>query len=765
MKNKIYLILTLILVVLIVFSLTCCSTKDPRVVSLNSQVGIYVKNDAKEITLNGESISVYKTYSDNITLEFEGYHIDGGYENKIIINDEYEYALSEKKDGHSGFVKYSVPLLGLNIVNGGMKVKFVAGADSTDIGLDTYYVRNVVINVGGKTIWSDNYDKNNYINEKIGLGENDINMDFRFGIVSEREFNFNIPSDDLDAFGCLLDDSVQGSFNLQIGSKSYVLENPKGNYSLTIKDGETITSDREINVIGNNIKSVYAYMDGVMINLPLKLSQSCWVNGNHVLDVVVIDQADYTVYESIEFTLEGNTSFDFSTTHNVYNNGAQDGLPNGIDNLGIKTEETSDIITPFSTTPFINFEILENTSKNVVWTGYVNANRTAFLQLYNFKTSSFDTVATSIAKSSDEFITLAFNYSHTDAYEFEGRTIARVSSMLIQSDFANPDGIVQHVSDVQYIVQRSAAQGDSSLGRQAKNALTAMQEYILKTNPDYAFISGDLVQKTVDEQEWKDVMEYLVDPILNGNVPLGVSSGNHDVGGLVAINPDGSNGLDDVLVYDFYEKYVGESKFIKMSYYGGGFENNRSHYDIVTVADHEFLFLHLGWGSTAYGVHVSSKDVKWAKEVLEMYPDITVVLSTHEYLNSFGGRTATGEYIFNELVKKYSNVKFVFSGHINGSSSKIDYLDDNLDGMNERVVLQLLTDYQEEEQLLGATFIRNLLFYKDYNNILFDIYSPTFVDNDIEVFENHNIVKSTSRFEYAFDIVQDGFGIKTRNFN
>lgn len=764
MKNKIYLILTLILVVLFAFSLTCCSTKDPRVVSLNSQVGIYVKNDAKEITLNGESISVYKTYSDNITLEFEGYHIDGGYENKIIINDEYEYALSEKKDGHSGFVKYSVPLLGLNIVNGGMKVKFVAGADSTDIGLDTYYVRNVVINVGGKTIWSDNYDKNNYINEKIGLGENDINMDFRFGIVSEREFNFNIPSDDLDAFGCLLDDSVQGSFNLQIGSKSYVLENPKGNYSLTIKDGETITSDREINVIGNNIKSVYAYMDGVMINLPLKLSQSCWVNGNHVLDVVVIDQADYTVYESIEFTLEGNTSFDFSTTHNVYNNGAQDGLPNGIDNLGIKTEETSDIITPFSTTPFINFEILENTSKNVVWTGYVNANRTAFLQLYNFKTSSFDTVATSIAKSSDEYITLAFNYSHTDAYEFEGRTIARVSSMLIQSDFANPDGIVQHVSDVQYIVQRSAAQGDSSLGRQAKNALTAMQEYILKTNPDYAFISGDLVQKTVDEQEWKDVMEYLVDPILNGNVPLGVSSGNHDVGGLVAVNPDGSNGLDDVLVYDFYEKYVGESKFNKMSYYGGGFENNRSHYDIVTVADHEFLFLHLGWGSTAYGVHVSSKDVKWAKQVLEMYPNKTVVLSTHEYLNSFGGRTATGEYIFNELVKKYSNVKFVFSGHINGSSSKIDYLDDNLDGMNERVVLQLLTDYQEEEQLLGATFIRNLLFYKDYNNILFDIYSPTFVDNDIEVFENPNIVKTTSRFEFAFDIVQDGFGIKTVNF-
>lgn len=765
MRKTRYLISALILTVLIVFSLFACSAKVPRVVSLNSQTGIYVKNDSDDIILNGESISVYKTYSDNITLEFEGYHIDDGYENKIIINDNYEFALDEKDGGHKGFVKYSISLLGLNIVDGSLKIKFVAGADHTDIGLDTYYVRNVVINVGDQTIWSDNYDRNNYINEKLGLGEEDINMDFRFGIVPEREFNFTVPSDALDAWGCLLDDSAEGSLDLKIGSKTILLESNKGSYSLTVKDGEIITSDREINVIGSNIKAVYAYMDGIRINLPLKLSQSCWVNGRHTLDVVVVDQTDYTVYESIEFTLDGNTYFDFSTTHNIYNNGAQDGLPTGIDNLGIKIDETENIVTPFSKSPFIVFEILQNTSKNVVWTGYVNANRTAFLQLYNYKTSTFDTVATSVASSSEDLLTLAFNYAHTDVYESEGRTIARVSSTLQQSDFGDPDGIVQHVSDVQYIVQRSAAQGTSSLGRQAKQALTSMQEYIVKTNPDYAFISGDLVQKTVDEQEWNDVIEYLIDPILKGNIPLGVSSGNHDVGGITAVNPDGSNGLDDALVYDLYEKYVGESKFGDMDYYGGGFENNRSHYDIVTIADHEFLFLHLGWGSTAYGVHVSSKDVRWAKEILEKYPDKTVVLSTHEYLNSLGLRTATGTYIFNELVKKYSNVKFVFSGHVNGSSSRIDYFDDDLDGMNDRVVLQLLTDYQEEEQLMGATFIRNLFFYKDYNNILFDIYSPTFVDNDIEVFENPDIVKSTSRFEYAFDIVQDGFGIITRKFN
>lgn len=764
MRKTKYLISALLLAVIMLLSLFSCGAKGQRVVSLNSQTGIYVKNNSKAVSLNGEVISVYNTYSKDITLEFEAYHVDGDYRNKIIVNDAYEFALDEQRDGHSGFVKYSIPLLGLNIIDGSMKVKFVAGADHTGIGLDTYYVRNVVIKVGTEEIWSDNYDRDNYRNEKLGLGEQDINMDLRFGIVSEREFCFTVPSKSLDAWGYLLDASFPSELNLTIGSKSILLESKRGSYTLSVADGEVITVDREIGLTGKNIKAVYAYMDGVSINLPLKLSQSCWVNGSHTLDVVVVDETDYTVRESIEFTLDGNTSFDFSTVHNVYNNGAQDGLPKFIADLGIKTDEGSDIVTPFSKQPFINFEILENTSKNVVWTGYVNANRTAFLQLYNYKTSSFDTVATCVADSSDDLITLAYNYAHTNAYESGGRTIARVSSMLCQRDYASYDGVVQHLSDVQYIVQRSAAQGTSSLGRQAKEALTSMQEYVVKTNPDYAFVSGDLVQKTVDEQEWKDVVEYLIDPILGGNVPLGVSSGNHDVGGLVAVNQNGVNGLDHELVYDYYRRYVGESKFSGMDYYGGGFEDNRSHYDIVTVAGHRFLFLHLGWGSSLHGVHVSKKDVSWAKEVLEMYPDMTVVLSTHEYLNSRGERTATGIYVYNALVKNYSNIHFVFSGHVNGSSSKIDYLDDNNDGMNDRVVLQLLTDYQEEENLLGATFIRNLYFYKDYGNILFTIYSPTFIDNDIEVFENADVVSSTSKFEYAFDIAEDGFGIITRKF-
>ena len=408
MRKLRYLISALLVVIFIFCALSGCGAGEPRVVSLNSQTGIYVKDGSKPITLNGESISVYNTYSDEITLEFEAYHVDGDYENRITINGTYEFALDEKNGGHAGFVKYSLPLLGLNIINGSMKVKFAAGADYTGIGLDTFYVRNVVIRVGNQEIWSDNYDLNNYKNEKIGIGEQDVNSDFRFGIVPEREFCFTVPQKTLNAWGYMF--SVPTSnLSLTVGSKSYQLESKMGSYSLSVTDGEVITADREISVTGNNIKAVYAAMDGVSINLPLKLSSDCWVNGKHTLDVVIIDESDYAFRETIEFTLNGSADLNFSTTHNIYNNGAQAALPTGISDLGIKTDASSDIITPFSELPFINFEILENTSKKVAWTGYVNANRTAFLQLYNFKTACFDTVATCVADSSKERITLAFD--------------------------------------------------------------------------------------------------------------------------------------------------------------------------------------------------------------------------------------------------------------------------------------------------------------------------------------------------------------------
>lgn len=767
MKRKITL--PLLGTLLLSSYITSCNgeTNEVKLQSLNNQSGVILgdKGYSKNAVINEKSVNPYLSYSKEIILRFDTHHVDTNYNNKLIINDTYEYDLKPSNESFDTYYTTEINLLGLNIIDGNFKVKFVSGSDKTGISLDTFYVRNVVLLVKDNEIWSEEYTKDNYLNEKIGLGESEINSDIRFGIVPQRTFTYNIAKSMLDCKGYMFaEEDYQDLMIVKTNNKTYEYENPLQSFSINLENNELIKEDRKLEIFSRNSKEIKAYMDGIEVSFPLTLSSSCWVKGKHLLEVIAYDEYGSILKKEYNFELADNGVPNSDSTYKVYNNGTNKGLTNSITNLGVEVSLENEVVTPFSSTPFVNFEITNNPSCNVVWKGKVNKNRVAFLQLYNYVKQSFDTVSTNKSSSSDEELLLAANYSNLTQYIKDGKTIARVSSKMIQDNYLNPDGLINHLSDVQYIVEKSAAQGDSILGKEAKTALTSLNQYVIDQNPDYALISGDLVQSTVDIKEWEDVMEYLIDPILENDVPLGVSSGNHDVGGLNAVNPNGSNGLDDALVYDYYEEYVGEDKFKDKSYYGGSFENNRSHYDVVNIAGHDFLFLHLGWGSSIYGIHVSIKDINWAKTILEANKDKTVVLSTHEYLGATGSRNLTGEYLFEQLVEEYENIKFVFSGHVNGSSSKIDVLDDNNDGINDRTVLQLLTDYQEEENLYGSTFIRLIKLYSDYNNILFDIYSPFYCDNDIIVFNNPDIVKSTSRFEYAFDISNDGFGIITIDF-
>lgn len=766
MKRKVSLLLTL--PILLTLLATGCNNSSCEIKYENTQIGLVLgkKGKVSEAIINSKTIKPYNTYSKNIKLKYETYHVDERYNNRIIINDSSDLALVTSNQSSDTFYAVSLDLLGLNIINGQMKVKFKSGTDETDIGLDTFYIRNVILEIDGNEIWSNEYTKSNFLNEKLGMGESTINSDLRFGMVCERTFTFNVDEKLLDVSGYILDDSLTSNdtIKVDVNKKEYEFNNLRSTYSINLDKNEVIDSDKTIEISTKNTKSSKFYLDDIEVSLPLKLTASCWSKGKHSLKIVLVDETNKTYEDTINFELKDNGEPTASTTHTTYLNGVGDLLPNSIKNLGVKVDDSEDLVTPFGETPFINFEISNNPTGNVVWKGLANKNRVAFMQLYNYATSKFDTVSTSKVNSSSEEVFLAYNYQGQNDYIKDGKTIVRVSSKQIQNDYSSPDAFLQHLSDVQYIVQKSAVQGDSVLGREAKQALTSMSDYVVSRKPNYAWISGDLTQKTVDEQEWKDVTNLLIDPILEGNVPLGVSSGNHDVGGLNAQNPNGSNGLDDVLKYEYYNKYVGEEKFNSYEYYGESFENNRSHFDLINILGTEFLFLHLGWGSSIYGVHVSDKDINWAKSVLEKNPNKVVLLSTHEYMDGKGNRTATGIYVYEKLVKQYSNIKFVFSGHCNGSSKMITNIDDNNDGVNDRSVLQLLTDYQEEEDLYGATFIRELSLYKDYNNILFDIYSPFFIDNDITVFENCDIVKSTSRFNYAFDLSNDGFGLVTKKF-
>jgi hypothetical protein len=128
-------------------------------------------------------------------------------------------------------------------------------------------------------------------------------------------------------------------------------------------------------------------------------------------------------------------------------------------------------------------------------------------------------------------------------------------------------------------------------------------------------------------------------------------------------------------------------------------------------------------------------------------------------MGNAGLRSGTGATLYASLVLPNPQVKMVLSGHINGSSSRIDLVDDNNDGLMDREIIQVLTNFQEEENLYGASFIRRLGLDFENRRLIFDLYSPFFNDYDVFVNDKKDFVGDHKAFYIDFDIEQNGYGL------
>lgn len=108
---------------------------------------------------------------------------------------------------------------------------------------------------------------------------------------------------------------------------------------------------------------------------------------------------------------------------------------------------------------------------------------------------------------------------------------------------------------------------------------------------------------------------------------------------------------------------------------GGAFEPGKidNLYQTFEAGGKKWLVLTLElWPRTAA--------VNWAKGVVAGHPDHNVIIQTHSYLegnstivqNNGGYGTNTGQYVFDNLVKPYANVKAVFSGHTGSTGYRKD---------------------------------------------------------------------------------------------
>jgi len=239
-----------------------------------------------------------------------------------------------------------------------------------------------------------------------------------------------------------------------------------------------------------------------------------------------------------------------------------------------------------------------------------------------------------------------------------------------------------------------------------------------QANRNIVFVShvGDVVERSQDQTEW-NLARPIFDRLHDSGIPFGVAAGNHDM-------------LFDVTSPAF-DSVLPASRFAGDSWYGGGFENNKSSYQVVSEGADDLLFLHIRF--LRYGSMEATLD--WAQQVLSDHPDHLAFVTIHEFGGADGNVISFNRRFRDEVLSPACNVVAVFSGHIH-EQARGAFTD-----QCGRSVPYMLSNYQHWEDG-GQGFMR--VIDVDPQTMTLDVtsYSPT-LDRELQDSENKFTVQGT----------------------
>ncbi len=215
---------------------------------------------------------------------------------------------------------------------------------------------------------------------------------------------------------------------------------------------------------------------------------------------------------------------------------------------------------------------------------------------------------------------------------------------------------------------------------------------------DMVLQQGDLTQNN-NTKEWLVIKEAFEQ--LDQKVPYVLALGNHDMGSV-------PGKFADVRNTSLYNQYFPSEKMSQLPGFGGLFAAGKmdNAYYLLKTDKVKWLILTLEFGPR-------NAVLDWAGSIADQYPDRTVIINTHAYMYSDSTRQGPGdnwraqgygvgkdtgvnavndgEDIWNKLVKKHPNIRFIFSGHIlNGGVGTLLSVNDH-----SYPVYQMLANYQE----------------------------------------------------------------------
>lgn len=253
-------------------------------------------------------------------------------------------------------------------------------------------------------------------------------------------------------------------------------------------------------------------------------------------------------------------------------------------------------------------------------------------------------------------------------------------------------------SDTQYYSERFPGNFEMMNSHIAANKDRLDTRYVVHT--------GDLVDDLDETYEW-DYADQYMKILEDAGIPYGVLAGNHDIA-----NHNGR--------YQNYQTYFGTDRFKNNGVYGGSYNNNLGHYDLVTAGGQDFIFVYMSYD-------FDKNAVEWMNKVLAEHSDRMAILALHNYVNASAELDTAGNYFQQEVVAKNPNLKLVLGGHYHGAAINVSGFDDDGDGKKERRVYQILTDYQSGEEG-GNAYYKNLFFDLARGKVYMNAFSPKLVD-------------------------------------
>lgn len=230
--------------------------------------------------------------------------------------------------------------------------------------------------------------------------------------------------------------------------------------------------------------------------------------------------------------------------------------------------------------------------------------------------------------------------------------------------------------------------------------LDSQINYILKEKKNIHLVlqQGDLTQNNNDK-EWMIIKDAFSK--LDNKVPYVLAAGNHDMG-------SGAGKFADVRNSTLFNQYFPFSRMSNLPAFSGVFEQNKldNAYYVIKTGKIKWLVLTLEFGPR-------NAVLDWANKTIREHKNHTVIINTHAYMYSDSTRQGfgdnwrpqaygvgkdkgdssvnDGEQIWEKLVSKNTNVRFVFSGHVlnSGVGTLVSI---NNEGYP---VYQMLANYQE----------------------------------------------------------------------